>query len=246
MRALPRPVRRWLRPLWRLQYHPLVSRTSFDRLRRTTPISLEFGWDRGQPIDRYYIENFLAEHAADVRGRVLEVEDDAYTRRFGGERVTRSDVLHLRAGHPGATIIADLTAAEHVPSGAFDCVILTQTLQYIYDLRAALRTLHRILAPGGVLLATFPGLSRTSDPQWSDTWHWNLTSRSARRLFGEVFPAETGRVQGHGNVLAATAFLYGLAVAELRPEELDHYDVGFELCITVRAVRPDIDCSHES
>ena len=217
---------------------PPVGQVEFGSLRRLTPISPVYGFDRGRPIDRHYIESFLAEHAADVQGRVLEVEDDVYTRRFGGRRVTRSDVLHLRAGHPGATIIADLTEAGNIPSDAFDCVILTQTLQYIYDLRAALATLRRILRPGGVLLATFPGLSRTSDPQWSDTWHWNLTSRSARRLFGEFFPAAATRVGGHGNVLAATAFLYGLAVAELRPGELDYYDPGFEICITVRAVRP--------
>ena len=48
---------------------------SLDGLLGTKPVSDHWGWDRGTPVDRYYIEQFLAEHAADVRGRVLEVKD---------------------------------------------------------------------------------------------------------------------------------------------------------------------------
>jgi len=36
-------------------------------------------------------------------------------------------------------------------------------------------------------------------------------------------------------VLAATAFLNGLATEELRKEELDHYDPHYQLLITIRA-----------
>jgi hypothetical protein len=91
---------------------------------------------------------------------VLEIGDDRYTRRFGGDRVVRSDVLHVRSDNPAATIIADLTHAEHIPSTAFDCLIITQTLQYIYNIRPAVGTLHRILKLNGVLLATFSGISQ--------------------------------------------------------------------------------------
>jgi hypothetical protein len=95
LRILPRPVRRRLRSIWRLQYHPRLGQTSFDRLRRTTPISREFGLDRGQPTDRYYIESFLARQAGAIRGHALEVADNSYTRKYGGGRVTTSDVLDL-------------------------------------------------------------------------------------------------------------------------------------------------------
>jgi hypothetical protein len=217
---------------------PAVGQVNWGSLRRLTSISPIYGFDRGRPIDRYYIEGFLERCSSDVSGHVLEVEDNTYTKRFGSGRVTRSEVLYVHAGHPGTTIVADLADASEIPSNMFDCVILTQTLQYIYDLHAALATLRRILRPAGVLLATFPGLSRTSDPQWGDTWHWNLTSRSARRLFSEFFPARTTQVQGHGNILVAVACLHGLADEELQRDELDYYDAGFEVCITVRAVRP--------
>lgn len=223
---------------WRRPSVPPVGRVRFGDLRRVTPISPDFGYGRGGPIDRYYIERFLHDRQGDIRGRVLEIGDDAYTRKFGGPRVTRRDVLHVSADAPQATIVADLTDADHVPSDSFDCVILTQTLHVIYDVRAAVATLHRILKPGGVLLATFPGISQIDPDEWGESWYWGFTTRSARRLFGEFFPDGAARIEAHGNVLVATAFLHGLGVGELRREELARDDPQFEVLITVRAVKP--------
>lgn len=217
---------------------PAVGAVRFGDLRRLAPISTQFGYDRGRPIDRYYIEGFLARHAGDVRGRVLEVGDDTYTRRFGGDRVAVRDVLHVAEGHPGATFTGDLATADHIPSDTFDCIILTQTLHLIYDVRAALRTLHRILKPGGVLLATVPGITQIDYGEWGDTWFWSFTQRAIRQLAAEIFPDDRIDVACHGNVLAATAFLQGLAVEELRRDELDHLDPHYQLLITLRAVKP--------
>lgn len=202
-----------------------------------TPVSRAFGYDRGRPVDRYYIESFLARQAADIRGRVLEIGDDSYTRQFGGGRVTRSDVLHVAAGNPKATIVADLTSADHIPSDSFDCIVLTQTLQLVYDVRAAVRTLHRILKPGGVCLATAPGISQVDAGAWGDSWYWSFTTTSARRLMEEAFSASSIAVEAHGNVLVACAFLYGLAVEELRTEELDAVDPCYQVLITMRMVK---------
>ncbi|RJP33191.1 MAG: methyltransferase domain-containing protein [Phycisphaerales bacterium] len=216
-----------------------VGAVDFGDLRRLDPIDRRFGFDRGLCIDRYYIEAFLGRHADDIRGRVLEVADDAYTRRFGGARVTRSDVLHLEPGGARTTIVADLTRGDPIPSAAFDCVILTQTLMMIFDLRAAVRTLHRILKPGGVLLATNPGISQISRydmDRWGDCWR--LTTKSARRLLEEAFPAQHVEVTSAGNVLAAVAFLHGLCAGDLAAEELEHHDPDYQLLITMRAVKP--------
>lgn len=217
---------------------PPVGRVDLGDARRVTPISRCFGYDRGLPIDRYYIEGFLERNAGLIRGRVLEIGDNAYTVRFGADRVERSDVLHVKEGNPQATFVGDLTEADHIPSAAFDCVILTQTLHLIYDARAALRTVRRILRPGGVLLATFPGISQIDAGEWGGTWYWSFTPASAARLFGEVFPATALALETHGNVLTAVGFLHGLALQELRPEDLEHRDPSYPLIVAVRAVRP--------
>jgi SAM-dependent methyltransferase len=241
-RILPVPLREWFEAKWKGSRHTPIGEIRSGNLRRLTPFSREFGYDRGLPIDRYYIERFLAKNAADIRGQVLEVADNAYTLRFGGNRVTKSDVLHVREGNSQTTIVGDLTHDDDIPSDSFDCVILTQTLQFIYDVRAALRSVRRILKPGGVVLATVPGISPVSRYDM-DRWgvFWTFTTQSARRLFEEVFPQEQVQIAAYGNVLTAASFLYGMAAEELRQKDLEHFDPDYELTITVRAVRPAND-----
>lgn len=215
-----------------------VGRVRFGDLRRLSPIRRNFGMAHGRPIDRYYIENFLGRHADDIRGRVLEIHDDSYTKRYGGGRVKGSDVLDVAEDNPQATIVADLTRADHVPSEAFDCIIFTQTLQFIYDMRSAVQTLDRILKPGGTLLATLPGISQISCRACADNYCWAFTKLSARQLFQETFGDENVEVEAYGNVLVATALLHGMVTEELRQKELDHNDPDYEVLITLKAVKP--------
>jgi glycosyltransferase involved in cell wall biosynthesis/SAM-dependent methyltransferase len=243
---LPAPIHGWLGlRLYGQEYSPPPGKVRLGSLRRVTPISRKWGLDRGQPIDRYYIEGYLSDHSDDIKNHVLEIGDRNYTRRFGGDRVTISDVLDVAEGNPNATLIADLTCAEHIPSDTFDCVILTQTLQYIFDSRSAIKTVFRILKPGGVALVTVPGISKRSGAHSvknsSYFWHWSFTIMSAKRLFEEIFPDNNVWVDAYGNVLTAMAFLVGLATEELRREELDHYDPAYPVTIAVRAVKSELD-----
>jgi hypothetical protein len=238
--ALPESAYRWLAGAKRrLTADPPLGSVSLGDLRRLTPVSRSFGMDRGQAIDRYYIERFLDAHAARIRGRVLEFGDDAYTRRFGGARVTARDVLHPTRDNPAATIVADLDRGDPVPEGEFECVVCTQMLPFVYEVRSAVRAIHRMLKSGGAVLVTAPGLSQISRydmDRWGD--YWRFTSRSLRRLFEEAFPSEGLTVDTHGNALAAVAFLEGLCAEELSPEELDHRDPDYELVITLVATKP--------
>ena len=222
-----------------MQNPPPVGKAWFHSLRSVRPIRRNFGLDSGgQCVDRYYIERFLDARSADVKGRVLEIGDNAYTMRYGGAKVTRSDVLHARPGNSAATIVGDLSTGQGIPDGAFDCMILTQTLPFIYDVEGTIRTIHRLLAPGGVALLTMSGISQISRydmEQWGD--FWRFTAMSAERLFTEVFQPERVTVEAHGNVLAAVAFLHGIVVSELKPEELDFRDPDYEVTITLRAVK---------
>lgn len=231
---------RWLLARWReITVHPPVGRVDFGDLRQLRPLSHEFGYDRGQPVDRYYIENFLSRHAGKIHGCVLEIGDDNYTRQFGAESVTHSDVLHISGDNPKATFVGDLTSAEHIPSQHFDCIIFTQTLQFIYDCSAALNTLYRILKPGGTLLATVPGISKIPQDEWGDLCCWSFTEQSIKRLFDAAFPNSSVSVESRGNVLSAVAFLHGLATEELDPRELDYHDSLYQVLISVKATKPE-------
>jgi SAM-dependent methyltransferase len=197
-----------------------------------------WGSDRGICIDRHYIERFLEEHQDDVQGDVLEVHDSIYTRRYGGLRVRRADVIDIDPTNPHATIIADLRDATAIPPAAYDCIILTQTLHVIYQMRAVAAECRRILRPGGVLLASFPCISRVDDEGGLDGDFWRLSASAVRQLFGEVFSPECLDVHAHGNLLVSIAFLYGLAAHELTSAELEHFDSAHPLDVTLRAVAP--------
>jgi SAM-dependent methyltransferase len=237
VRARPRKVLNRLRRGGRSE--PAVGHVGFGDFRRTRPISRDWGYDRGLPIDRYYIEGFLERHSVDIRGRVMEIGDDALTWRFGRGAVTHSDVLNVAPGDPKTTLVGDLATGDQLPSERFDCIIFTETLHLLYDFRAGLRTLYRMLKPGGVLLATFPGITKIGRPDdWGTSWFWSFTPLSARRLFEETFPGGESAFEAWGNVLAATAFLWGLAANELTEEELEQKDPEYPVTLTVRAVRP--------
>jgi len=221
---------------------PPVGGADLGDLRRTAPISRAFGFERGQPIDRYYLERFLALHAQDIHGRVLEVGDDGYTRRYGGDRVVRSDILSLTPDNPNATIVGDLARAGSLPTDTFDCLIVTQTLQFVFNAQAAVATLHRALKPGGVLLASIPGISqvcRYDMDRWGD--YWRFTDAAVRRLLTDEFGPGRVDVQAQGNVLAALGFLHGIGAAELTAAELDTVDADYQLLITAYARRSGAD-----
>jgi len=200
------------------------------------PSSRLFAFDRGTPIDRFIIGKFLRRNAESIRGRVLEVGDRGYTQKYGGSRVTRSDVLHVTDGNPEATIVGDLATGKGLPRGVYDCLILTQTLHVIYDVHSAVKNIHRLLKPGGVALVTIPGISPVSQydaDRWGD--YWRMTPDATKRLFSEAFPARELSIEAYGNVRLAAAYLYGLAAEEIPTSAFSENDPGYPLLICVRA-----------
>jgi SAM-dependent methyltransferase len=212
-------------------------RVNFGDLRKTTPVARNFGYPRGEPIDRYFIHKFLAKNSDAIRGRVLEVGDRNYTIRFGGEKVVQSDVLHAVQGNPLATIVGNLETGAGIPEGVFDCLILTQTVHVIYRFQDALQTAYRALKPAGILLATFPIISQLSlydiDRGWGD--YWRFTSLAVDRMLADIFGQENVQVEAFGNVLTATSFLLGISGPELTKRELDETDPEFAMLAAARA-----------
>jgi SAM-dependent methyltransferase len=193
------------------------------------PLSTRFGQDRGRPVDRVYIEAFLARHAGDIRGRGVEIYEPTYLQRFGA--CERIDVLDADPDSTRATIHGDFAA---LPTDTFDVFVCTQTLQAIADPLTALRQAHAALKPGGVLLATVPGISQIApgDP-FPD--HVRYTAHGLRALAGQVFGAV--EVTARGNVHTAAAFLYGLAEHEVAAAAFAEDDPAYELVVSLRAQR---------
>ena len=199
------------------------------------PLSYLWGFDRGLPLNRYYIERFLEEFRGDIRGHCLEFQDSPYTRRYGGDAVTKLDILHIDDSQPQATIVADLTKPNDIPTGTFDCIICTQVLHVIFEVDKAVSELHRILKPGGVLLATVPHISMC-DPGWHEIWRF--TPEGLGAVVGRAFGHESLTVRAYGNSLTAAGELRGLVTDEFSQATLEHHDPRFAISVCVRAVKP--------
>ncbi len=235
---MPEFGKRWLNRAGFLQsYKPAIGHIKPGDMGRLTPFSTDFGYDRGGPVDRYYIENFLNEESAFIKGRCMEIGDNEYTLTYGKSNVTQSDILHVSAANPKATLIGDLSNAPQIQDNMFDCIILTQTLHLIYEFKAALATCHRILKPGGTLLLTSPGITPIDHGGWKSTWYWSFTDTSVLRLACDTFPGGAIEVNTFGNVYAASAFLYGMGITEVAAEKLDYKDPHYQVIITLRVTK---------
>jgi SAM-dependent methyltransferase len=222
-------IQRWRR---------LRRRPRWGNLRRFEPFSQSYGIERGRPVDRIYIEQFLAAHADDIRGAVLEIKDAAYTRAFGGSRIVSSDVLDLDRNNPEATLFADLGSPDSLPQERFDCVICTQTLHLISHLDTALSNLWNSLRVGGVLLLTVPTATRIESSYEHADDLWRFTPVGLSRLLQTHLPDGETATSGRGNLLTTISYLLGLAAEDLRSEDFSDDDPAFPLIATARVVRP--------
>ena len=196
------------------------------------PASNIFGCEYGTAVDRYYIEQFLDQHSSLIKGTVMEIASDGYIKRFGRD-VDKAIVLHVN-GINGA-YKGNFETGEGISDNMVDCLICTQTLQYIYDLKAAVLNIYRMLRSRGTGLLTLPGIKSLS-PGDSEAYgeYWSFTEDSANRLFSEVFGSENVEVVSHGNVKVSMAYLYGIPLEYMLKEDMDHSDHQFPFLITVR------------
>jgi SAM-dependent methyltransferase len=230
----------------------VVGAAANRELARLLPVSHDYGFDRGTPVDRHYIQRYIARHAGrgdyadgDIRGRVLEFGTDHYTREFGqfssptGRGIVESvDIVDIAERNSRASIRGDITLDGVLPSASFDCIICTQVLHLLFDQDAAISHLHRALDVGGVLLVTVPGISRRCQPDASSLGDfWRYTSAALSGILMREFDATHVSVEAFGNVRTAAAFLYGFAAEELSQAERELSDPNFEVVVAARAVK---------
>jgi len=198
------------------------------------PISKIYGFDRGKPIDRYYIEKFLENNKRYIKGKCLEVTDDAYTKKYGGKKVKESDVLDIDKKNSRTTIIGDLKKLDGIKDNTYDCIILTHVLGMIDDYKKAIIECKRILKSKGTLLVTW---SSVASPLISEGCYWKLTPNSAKYVFSKYFSKSKLKIGSGGNILSGQAFWVGLSAEELSEKELSYNDPRYPIIITIRAIK---------
>jgi hypothetical protein len=219
----------------------LYKKVYFDDLSRKEPVSSVFATDRGTSIDRYYIEKFLDKNRDDIHGRILEISESTYSRKFVSSLLTEPNVfetLHYNGTEGATTIIGDLTKRDSLPENRYDCFICTQTYNFIFDVQKAIEGSYFLLKHGGVVLATVAGISQISRydmDRWGD--YWRFTDKSIKLLFEKAGFAKVDVIT-FGNCLAASAFLQGIAVEDLPDKTLlDKHDKDYQCTLGIVAVK---------
>ncbi|MDZ4876770.1 MAG: hypothetical protein CLLPBCKN_006205 [Chroococcidiopsis cubana SAG 39.79] len=189
---------------------------------------------RGINVHRIYLEQFLQSFASDIKGHCLEFQEDSYTSHYGSGRVTKLDILNKEQAHSNATIIADLTQPNSLPSNTFNCIICTYVLHLIPEIDRTIAELYRILKPGGVLLVAVPDIT-INHSVYNELWRF--TKRGLYFLLAKSFKPENITMKTYGNSLVAAGELRGMAAFDFTSTQLNYNDPRFAVIVCARAVK---------
>jgi SAM-dependent methyltransferase len=123
------------------------------------------------------------------------------------------------------------------PAGTADCVVAAGTLAAVRDLPAAFARLRSLLAPGGVLILTLPGIAPPPGPAGAGALR-TFTTMSAERLATAAFGVPPVEVRAFGNPLSAVCMLHRLPADTLSAEELWLHHPDFPLLVGLVARTP--------
>ncbi len=164
----------------------------------------------------------------------MEIEDNMYTRRFGGMKVNNSIVMDVSSTGNGITFQGNLETGEGIRDGIADCFILTQTLMYIFDLKSAAHNICRLLKKDGKAFITCSGISQNS-MRCMDHYgcYFNFNQDALIRIFEDEEELRIIDSGSYGNVKTVTAHLNGLCCEDLKESDFEANDKYYPLIVYV-------------
>tara|TARA_Y100000385_G_scaffold274995_1_gene318802 strand:+ start:293 stop:985 length:693 start_codon:yes stop_codon:yes gene_type:complete len=199
-------------------------------------ISNDFGFGRGTPIDRYYLEIFLKTNQKYFIGESLEFGSDFYLKKYNN-RIKSFDVFtsFLDKKNSKNIIKGDLSLIEDLPKEKYDFIVCTNVLNFIYEIDSAIKGLHKMLKKNGICLISLAGfsthVSRYDMDKWGD--YWRLSKKTAIKIFKKN-NFEIEECNSYGNVYLASAQMKGFCVEDIDNEMLKNVDNDYQMLITLR------------
>jgi SAM-dependent methyltransferase len=206
-----------------------VGEIDLGDLRRLAPFDPMFGFTRGTPIDRYYLERFIEHIRPEVRGAVLEIGGKRANREtYGFDAATEYRAMDIKRS-PDVDLVGDVHDRGLIPPGTLDAIVIFNVLEHCARPWVVAENLRGWLRVGGKVFAMVPSVQRVHR-QPRD--YWRPYPDGMEALF-----ADFARCQlfVYGNPLTALAAIMGIAVQELSTDELDRVNTGYPVATCVIA-----------
>lgn len=209
---------------------PAVGEIDWGQLRRLTPICPDFGISRGTPIDRHYLNQFIAEIRDLVQGDTVEIGgNDGNKDVYGFTRTSGYRGLDITEA-PGVSLVGDAADPGIIPANSLDSVIAFNVLEHTARPWQVVDNMRHWLRKGGRAYCMVPSAQRLHGAPED---YWRPLPAALREMFG-AWSEQT--VYQYGNPLSVVASLMGVAAEELDAPELSTYHPGYPVasCVVAR------------
>ena len=195
------------------------------------PVGKLYGIDRGGSIVRYYIDDFLKKNMAHITGNVLEIGDNTYTVKFGKKYKSNILIYDDQITNENGIFHGDLQSGKGIKNNNYDCIILTQVLNFVDNITNTPEILVKGLKNNGVILMTISGITpicRYDMEQYGQ--YWSFTEKSIFNMFKNL--NVDVEIYSYGNFKTACAFLAGISYKEIDTADMEYNDPDFPLTLS--------------
>lgn len=191
-----------------------IGTLNWGDLRRGKPFCNEFGFERGTPIDRYYLDKFISSIRHLVKGKVVEIGGALSNReQYGFENTSTYDAVDLLSS-PFVNICGDIHESNLLKPDYYDTILLFNVLEHCHTPQKVVDNIHNWLASSGYCLAIVPNAQRIHNNPGD---YWRILPDGMKTLFQNFAKVQ---VTTYGSPTSLIASYMGIAAQELTHDEL--------------------------
>jgi SAM-dependent methyltransferase len=210
---------------------PSRGKVNWGSLGAYVPISTGFGFERGTPIDRYYLNRFIEEVRSQVRGVVIEIGGSLNNRtvyNFVNAREYHAMDLIQR---PDVDIVGNAEDPAAFPASSIDSVIAFNVLEHCREPWVVIDNALLWLKPGGALFCMVPNAQRIHKMPGD---YWRPLPQAVSWMLRRF---STHQLRVYGNPIALVASFMGIASEEVPRRDLDFFNPDYPVATCAVAIK---------
>ncbi|WP_169221635.1 methyltransferase domain-containing protein [Brasilonema sp. UFV-L1] len=210
---------------------PAVNTLDWGDLKRRFPICHKFGFTRGTPVDRYYLDKFISEIRHQVVGSVLEIGGVLLNKEIYQLSVaTEYQTLDL-VSRPGVTVVGDAHDSTIIMPESLDTVLVFNVLEHCHNPWVVVQNIYSWLRVGGKCFCMVPSAQKLHSLPKD---YWRPLPDGMKQLFQDF---SESNLHIYGNPLTVLASFMGVAAEELSPQDLDDFHPDYPVATCIAALK---------